>query len=145
MFKLFCFLMRVLILEGCGEKQGGSSYERHARGSERQEVFFYKVGDAEVTITEWDPSAEGKPVTPKQIQALPVTRIGDVPFGYCEILTSIIIPDGVTSIGFAAFEECSSLTSIAIPDSVTSIGRSAFSRCSSLTSISIPQAFHSED
>ena len=54
-----------------------------------------------------------------------------------ELVTDLVIPDGVTSIGNFAFHDCSSLTSITIPDSVKSIGDSAFLGCSSLTSISI--------
>ena len=52
-----------------------------------------------------------------------------------ELVTELVIPDGVTSIGGGAFMYCSSLTSITIPDSVTSIGGGAFNYCDSLTSI----------
>ena len=52
-----------------------------------------------------------------------------------ELVTELIIPDGVTSIGNYAFLYCSSLTSVVIPDSVTSIREWAFSYCRSLTSI----------
>ena len=55
-----------------------------------------------------------------------------------ELVTDLVIPDGVTTIGYRAFYGCSSLTSITIPDSVTSIGDAAFHSCSSLTSITIP-------
>ena len=55
-----------------------------------------------------------------------------------ELVTTLIIPDGVTSIGSYAFRNCSGLTSVAIPDSVTNIGSSAFSGCSSLESMTIP-------
>ena len=57
-----------------------------------------------------------------------------------ELVTSIIIPDGVTAIPIYAFKGCSSLTSITIPDSVTSIGNRAFSGCSALTSITVPDS-----
>ena len=50
-----------------------------------------------------------------------------------ELVTELVIPDGVTSIGSYAFRYCSSLTSVEIPDSVTSIGNGAFYNCSSLT------------
>ena len=58
----------------------------------------------------------------------------------CENIKTVTIPDSVTSIGDCAFYGCSSLTSIDIPDSVTSIGSDAFSYCSSLTSIDIPDS-----
>ena len=68
-----------------------------------------------------------------------VTSIGDLVFYGCSSLTSVTIPDGVTSIGYSAFSNCSSLTSITIPEGVTSIGSYAFSGCSSLSSITIPE------
>ncbi|MBR5847550.1 MAG: leucine-rich repeat domain-containing protein [Bacteroidaceae bacterium] len=52
-----------------------------------------------------------------------------------ELVTELIIPEGVTSIGDAAFWGCTGLTSITLPESVTSIGDAAFCNCSSLTSI----------
>ena len=69
-----------------------------------------------------------------------VTSIGDDAFQCCYSLTSVIIPDGVTSIGDDAFRECNNLTSVTIPDSVTSIGDAAFSECSNLTSVTIPDS-----
>ena len=50
-----------------------------------------------------------------------------------ELVTDLIIPDGVTSIGKYAFVQCYSLTSVNIPDSVTTIGEEAFYDCDSLT------------
>ena len=69
-----------------------------------------------------------------------VTYIGDSAFYGCKSLTSVEIPDSVTFIGDDAFSCCSSLTSVVIPDSVTYIGKWAFSNCSSLTSIVIPDS-----
>ncbi len=46
-----------------------------------------------------------------------------------ELVTDLVIPDGVTSIGDYAFAGFTSITSVTIPDSVTSIGRSTFSDC----------------
>ena len=54
-----------------------------------------------------------------------------------ELITELVIPNGVTSIGNSAFYNCSSLASITIPNSVTSIGNSAFRGCSGLTSVTI--------
>ena len=66
-----------------------------------------------------------------------VTSIGNSAFRGCRSLTSITIPESVTSIGKSAFEDCCSLTTITIPKSVTSIGDLAFCWCSNLTSITI--------
>ena len=54
-----------------------------------------------------------------------------------ELVTDLVIPEGVTSIGDYAFYNCSTLTSVTIPLSVTTIGSSAFERCSGLTSVYI--------
>ena len=68
-----------------------------------------------------------------------VTSIGNYTFYNCTSLTAITIPEGVTSIGDGAFGCCRSLTDITIPESVTSIGEFAFSACSSLTAITLPE------
>ena len=49
-----------------------------------------------------------------------------------ELVTNLVIPNGVTSIGGYAFSGCDFLTSVTIPDSVTSIGYCAFLGCSGL-------------
>ena len=69
-----------------------------------------------------------------------VTSIGSYSFYDYDSLTSITIPNSVTSIGDYAFYICSSLNSVTILDSVTSIGSYAFYGCSSLTSVTIPDS-----
>ena len=49
------------------------------------------------------------------------------------LVTELVIPNGVTSIGIYAFLGCDSLTSVTIPDSVTSIGSGAFYGCDNLS------------
>ena len=66
-----------------------------------------------------------------------VVSIRDYAFGYCQKLTSLIIPPSVTSIGNYAFADCSGLTSLVIPSSVTSIGYCAFIECISLASLEL--------
>ncbi len=66
-----------------------------------------------------------------------VTSIGNFAFYGCTRLTSVTIPDSVTSIGSSAFDGCIGLTSVTIPDSITSIGDDAFRGCTSLTSVTV--------
>ena len=68
-----------------------------------------------------------------------VTSIGNYAFDGCSSLTAITLPESVTSIGSQAFRNCSSLTTITIPEGVTNIGGNAFYGCSSLTAITIPE------
>lgn len=71
---------------------------------------------------------------------LPVTRIDNYAFAFCEGLTSVNIPESVTSIGQYAFSCVSGLSSLTIPNSVISIEESAFMYCWDLTSITIPES-----
>ena len=64
-----------------------------------------------------------------------VTKIGGSAFWNCDILKSVVIPEGVVSINAHAFGDCSNLTSIVIPDSVTKIGNDAFEFCSNLKTV----------
>lgn len=52
-----------------------------------------------------------------------------------ELITSVVIGNGITSIGSLAFSGCYELSRIDIPDSVSKIGDKAFYNCSSLKSI----------
>lgn len=54
-----------------------------------------------------------------------------------ELLTDLVIPDGVTKIEDSAFEWCTNLKSLTIPASVTEIGSSAFNGCTGLTAVYI--------
>ena len=69
-----------------------------------------------------------------------VTTISRDAFAGCISLTSITIPDSVTTIDSTAFERCTGLTSVTIGDEITSIGYGAFGFCGGLTSITIPDS-----
>ena len=54
-----------------------------------------------------------------------------------ELVTNLIIPDGVTSINWMVFRMCNNMVSVVVPDSVTTIGSTAFNYCQDLESIVI--------
>ena len=54
-----------------------------------------------------------------------------------DLITDLVIPEGVKKIKYDAFYGCSSLTSVTIPNSVTSIDNSAFWRCNSLIEFNV--------
>lgn len=68
-----------------------------------------------------------------------VKEIRSETFEGCVHIKSVVIPESVTKIGSLAFRECTNLVNVEIPNSVLFIGDGAFSRCSSLTSITIPE------
>lgn len=83
----------------------------------------YKVKeDATICITDCNKKCYTKEIIiPETIDGKCITEIGYGAFSHCELLESIIIPDGVTSIGGAAFEGCTKLKNIEIPKSVNNI------------------------
>jgi len=66
-----------------------------------------------------------------------VTSIGESAFETCSSLREVDLPDSLTSLGMYAFSGAA-LTEITIPDGVTVIPNSAFYGCSSLSSVTIP-------
>ena len=68
-----------------------------------------------------------------------VIEIREHAFKKCASLTSIITPKSVTKIEACAFSDCKSLTSVLILEGVTKIGSHAFAGCTSLTSVVIPE------
>ena len=66
-----------------------------------------------------------------------VTKIANYAFQGCTDLTEVLIGSGVKTIGDGAFKGCTSLIGITIPNNVTSIGTSVFENCTASTSVSI--------
>ena len=75
-----------------------------------------------------------------------MSRYSDNPIYYSknlyvngELLTDLVIPDGVKSVGTYAFDMCQSLKSVTIPESVEIIGSSAFYGCKNIESIIVDE------
>ena len=66
-----------------------------------------------------------------------VTAIEGAAFGYCDGLTSVIIPKSVTFIGGYAFSRCKSLTAIVLPDALERIANHAFFMSENLSTLNI--------
>ena len=60
-----------------------------------------------------------------------------------ELITDLVIPDGVTKLSNCAFSYLKCLKSVTICDSMTTIEKGTFSGCSNLTSITIPPSITS--
>ena len=101
-------------------------------------VFTLNPDKASYSVTDVDNCQDTNLVIPGTCEGLPVTSIGDQAFAYCDIITSVTIPDSVTRIENSAFAICENLASVTIPDSVTYIGECAFGECKNLLSIKIP-------
>jgi hypothetical protein len=56
-----------------------------------------------------------------------------------QLVTNLVIPDGVESIPCSAFCNCDCLQSVHIPDSVTSIGSNAFGSCDNIVEVRASQ------
>ena len=67
-----------------------------------------------------------------------VTSIGTEAFAEYQYLTSVRIPDSVKTIGWCSFKGCDNLTKVTLGNGVTNIRTGAFSSCSSLENITIP-------
>lgn len=74
--------------------------------------------------------------------------IGNSAFKYCEVMTEIVLPNGVKNIGDEAFYYCNSLESFHIPSTVETIGAGVLASAESLQSITVDEKntkFRSKD
>lgn len=69
-----------------------------------------------------------------------ITKIKDSAFYGCSSITKATIPNYVTEIEAAAFRYCGNLTNVIIYNGVTNIGISAFEGCENLTEITLPSS-----
>lgn len=105
-----------------------------------------QVGDGEGRAVDWEKRRIDKIIQPVQIpdtvlykeKKYTVTSIGSRAFHYCDLLSSVTLPESLTSIEDHAFINCSDLISLTFPASLTSIGDKAFYNCHRLTSMTLP-------
>ena len=89
-------------------------------------------------ILECDDTLAGDVVLPSSYNGTPITKIYANAFEDCDLITSIVVPEGILEIQGDAFKSCSNLSYISLPDSLSTIGDAAFQYCSSLDNVTIP-------
>ena len=57
-----------------------------------------------------------------------------------DVITKIVIGEGVTKIGNEAFLDCSNVSNLSLPSTLTSIGKNAFSNCIKLEILNLPSS-----
>ena len=79
-----------------------------------------------------------KPGSTYEIPAT-VTKLGELCFVWCDLLTEIYIPDSVTEIGMSAFGGCVNLTTVRLSASIKSLAGQMFWHCDYLKEVIIPE------
>lgn len=73
---------------------------------------------------------------------LPVIEVGSSAFEYCDMLTSVTLPESVKTIADYAFDSCEKLEKVVMPG-VTKIGNWSFRWCTSLENLVFPEGLES--
>ena len=81
-------------------------------------------------------------ITSKKYGELPVVEVGASAFAYCDMLTSVKLPESVTTIGDYAFNSCEKLVKVEMPG-VKTIGHWSFRYCTSLENLVFPEGLES--
>ena len=69
-----------------------------------------------------------------------ITRIGGAVFQDYDSITSVEIAETVTEIGWIAFDNCASLANLELSEGLTTIQSDAFNSCSALVSVTLPDS-----
>lgn len=116
---------------------GSVDYDYGVTVSDKNMFAYSENDDGTVTIT------GGNIVTPKleipaELEGKKVSAIGMNAFTGNNVITDLVIPEGVTTLYWYSFNTCRNLESVTLPDSLEFIDGWAFERCSRLKTISIP-------
>ena len=63
--------------------------------------------------------------------------------GDSDVITNVVIPNGIDEIGDNTFARCIGLTSLTLPHSLKIIGEGPFTYCTALTSVTLPNSLKS--
>jgi len=123
-------MMLVLVFAGCH-----NIVEPDSRGL----VFTLSEDGTYYSLTDLGGNKDAEITVPAEHEGKPVKEIAGFVFSNNDVVTKVIVSEGIEVIGGNAFDSCDSLKEIVLPVSLKTIGMEAFSRCSSLESISIPK------
>lgn len=99
--------------------------------------LYYSVTDTTASITGCNLYSDGDVIIPNTYKDKPVIGITKGAFKYCELITSVTIPESVINIEDEAFQDCISLISVNIPSSISNIPKNCFNGCVNLTNINL--------
>lgn len=116
---------------------GSVDYDYGVTVSDKNMFAYSENDDGTVTIT------GGNIVTPKleipaELEGKKVSAIGMNAFTGNNVITDLVIPEGVTTLYWYSFNTCENLETVTLPDSLEFIDSWAFERCSRLKTINVP-------
>lgn len=116
---------------------GSVDYDYGVTVSDKNMFAYSENDDGTVTIT------GGNIVTPKleipaELEGKKVSAIGMNAFTGNNVITDLVIPEGVKSLDWYCFNTCENLETVTLPDSLEFIDSWAFERCSRLKTINVP-------
>ena len=116
---------------------GSVDYDYGVTVSDKNMFAYSENDDGTVTIT------GGNIVTPKleipaELEGKKVSAIGMNAFTGNNVITDLVIPEGVTTLNWYSFNTCKNLETVTLPDSLEFIDSWAFERCSKLKTINVP-------
>ena len=119
--------------KGWGKELGG----RPTAVWDPKNPFVCTTNKGATTITKYV-GPDGVVTIPDNINALPVTAIGNSAFQNCTYLADVTVPKTVSVIGTGAFRNCTGLTRVTLSEGIATLSDQAFNGCSSLPGITLP-------
>lgn len=135
---LLCIFAILLICVSKGYAGIIAYEESHQIG----DFIVYKLDDGTYGLVDYV-GTENDLIIPESLEGILITHIEGDAFVQNDIVTSIVIPEGIKDLDSAAIYSCPNLTSITLPDTLTSIDGSKtefyglFPDCPNLKEISI--------